>query len=169
LTLAQMVRDGRVAHYHDGEPALWDLARDPIALATACLDARDHDGDEKWLRAADGLIRELPKRFWSELEKGLVDRAADAPGVGDLARGRRSLAENGLAATAFARLWRLTGDEEHRRWAERLLRAFPDFLDGYGHETAEYATAADWLVREPRAVSRSPEALRPYVPRRIVR
>ena len=47
-------------------------------------------------------------------------------------------------------------------------RAFPDFLDGYGHETAEYATAADWLVREPATVPRTPEGLRPFVPRRIV-
>ena len=167
--LKTMVRDGRVAHYHDGEPRLWDLARDPIALATACLDAYDQDGGRAWLDAADRLVADLPKRFWSEVEKGLVDRAADAGGVGDLARGRRTLSENGLAAGAFARLWRITGNEEHRRWAERLLRAFPDFLDGYGHETAEYATAADWLVREPREVARTPEGLRPYVPRRIVR
>ena len=168
-TLRTMVLDGRVAHYHDGEPRLWDLARDPIALATACLDAFDTTGQASWLEAADGLAARLPSRFWSEVEKGLVDRAADAPGLGDLARGRRTLSENGLAAAVFARLWRLTGNDEHRRWADRLLRAFPDFLDGYGHETAEYATAADWLVREPAAVSRTPEGLRPYVPRRIVK
>lgn len=167
--LASLVRDGRVAHYHDGEARLWDLARDPIALAGAALDAFDHTGEARWLEAAERLTEGLPARFWSEVEKGLVDRAVDAPGIGDLARGRRSLQENGLAALNFARLWRLTGKEDQRIWADRLLRAFPDYLDGYGHDSAEYAVAADWLVRPPDAAPRTPAGLKPYLPRRIVR
>jgi uncharacterized protein len=167
--LETMVRDGRVAHYHDGQPQLWDLARDPIALATSCLDAYDHTGEARWLEAAGRLASSLPERFWSEVEAGLVDRAVDAPGIGDLAQARRTLSENGLAAGVFVRLWRRAGREEDRAWADRLLRAFPDFLDGYGHETAEYAEAADELVREPQEAPRTPAGLRPFLPRRIVR
>ena len=166
--LDEMVLDGKVAHYHDGEPRFRELARDPIALATSCLDAYDHSGGAEWLEAAGRLAASLPERFWSEVERGLVDRAVDAPAFGDLAMARRTLSENGPAAALFARLWRRAGREEDRLWADRLLRGFPDFLDGYGHETAEYAQAADELIRPPQAVARTPAGLRPYVPRRIV-
>ncbi len=164
--LGNVVRDGKVAHYHDGEPRVFELGRDPAALAAALLDAHEHTGAPRWLEAAGGLLEGIPGRFYSEVERGLVDRAVDAGGVGDLARPRKILAENAAAAEAFARLWAETGEAEHRGWAERLLRAFPDFLDGYGHDTAEYALAADRLVRAPRDVR--PDGLRGYVPRRRV-
>jgi uncharacterized protein YyaL (SSP411 family) len=163
---SSMVQDGKVAHYHDGAPRILDLARDPVALALAFLDAHDHTGEAKWIDAAEALLAGLPARFYSEVERGLIDRAVDAGGLGDLARPRRNMVENAQAAEGFARLWTIRGNEEHRRWAERLLRSFPDFLDGYGHETAEYAVAADWLVRP--AVEVRAGALRPYVPRRRV-
>jgi hypothetical protein len=160
--LENAIRDGRVAHYHDGEPRFFDLARDPIALAGALLDAHDHTGEGRYREAAAGLLRALPDRFYSEVERGLVDRAVDAPGIGDLARPRKLISENALAAEAYARL----GDEESLRWADRLLRSFPDFLDSYGHDTAEYALAADRRVRP--AVEAGPGALRDFAPRRKV-
>ena len=164
--LSNMVRNGKVAHYHDGEPRILDLGRDPAALALALIDAHEHTGEGRWLDAAAGLLARLPERFYSEVERGLVDRAVDAGGVGDLARPRKNLAENAQAAEAYGRLWAIRGDPEHRSWAERLLKSFPDFLDGYGHDTAEYALAADWLVRPP--VDVRPSDLRGYVPRRRV-
>jgi hypothetical protein len=164
--LATMVRDGKVAHYHDGEPRVFDLACDPVALAEALLDAHEHTGEARWLDRAEELLAGLPARFYSERERGLVDRAVDAPGTGDLARPRRMIEENARAAEAFARLWAAGRGEERRRWAERLLKGFPDFMDGYGHDTAEYALAADRLVRPPEEVR--PADLRSFVPRRRV-
>jgi uncharacterized protein YyaL (SSP411 family) len=102
-----------------------------------------------------------------EAEGGLGDRAPAAGDRGELARPRKQIHENALAALQFARLWRVAGREEHRRWAERILLSFPDFLDGYGHATAEYAIAADWMVRPPSGVG--PEGRREYLPRRVVR
>jgi hypothetical protein len=167
--LRECVRDGAVAHYHDGAPRLFVLARDPVALAGALLDAHEHTGEARWLEAADRMMEDVLRRFWSERENGLVDRAIDAAGRGDLARPRKNLQENSLAADAFGRLWRLTGEDRHRRCADKILRSYPDLLDGYGHATAEYALAADWLFREPSAVPRAPGALAPWKPRRIAR
>ncbi len=166
--LRECVRDGAVAHYHDGAPRLFVLARDPIALAGALLDAHEHTGEARWFDAADRMMEDVLRRFWSEADGGLVDRAVDAPGRGDLAKRRRKLPESGLAADVFGRLWRLRGEDRQRRCAEKILRSYPDFLDGYGHATAEYALAADWIIREPVRRRRAPGALADWVPRRLV-
>src|SRR5207249_3856698 len=106
-----------VAHYHDGKPQLAVLVRDPIALASALLDAFDHTGDRRRLEAAEGMTEALPKRFWCGPQKALADRAVDALDRGELAKLKVNLHENALAADNFARLWRITGKEEHRAWA----------------------------------------------------
>jgi hypothetical protein len=155
-----------VAHYHDGKPQLPALLRDSIALGSAAIDAFDHTGDRRWLEAAEEMTDSLPKRFWYEPMKALADRAVDAIERGELAKLKVNLHENALAAENFARLWRITGKDERRAWAEKLLLAFPDFLDGYSHATAEYALAADWIVRPPEVAK--PGELKAYVPRRIV-
>jgi uncharacterized protein YyaL (SSP411 family) len=165
----ECVRDGAVAHYHDGAANQFALARAPIVLAGALLDAYEHDGRQDRLEAADRLMEDVLRRFWSEEHKGIVDRAVDAGGRADLALPRRLLPENSLAAEVFGRLWRHTGEERQRRCAERILLSFPDLMDSYGHVSAEYALAADWLFREPEAVVRAPGALAAWKPRRLVR
>ncbi len=164
--LRECVTPEGVAHYHDGKPQLAVLLRDPVALASAALDAFDHTGERRWLEAAGSIAETLSRRFWTESQKGLADRAVDALERGELAKLKVNLYENALAAEVYARLWRLGGNGEHRRWAEKLLLSFPDLLDGYSHATAEYALAADWLVREPEPVK--PSDLKGFVPRRIV-
>jgi uncharacterized protein YyaL (SSP411 family) len=164
--LANLVRDGAVAHVHEGGPKFFSLARDPLALAAALLDAHDHAGRPEHLAAARSLMDGVLPRFWSDAEKGILDRALDAVGEGELARPRRNVQEAASAATSFARLWRKLGVESYRADAEKVVRGFPDLLDGYGHDTAEYALAADWLVREPSRVD--PSDLRAWVPRRVV-
>ena len=165
--LRECVRDGAVAHYHDGQPRLFVLARDPIALAAALLDAYEHTGTRKYLDTADTMMENVLRRFWSEAEKGIVDRAVDAIDRGDLSRLKKNLPENSGAAENFARLWRITGEERHKKCAEKILLSYPDFEDSYGHPTAEYALAADWIVRAPEEVG--PGELRSFVPRRKVK
>jgi uncharacterized protein YyaL (SSP411 family) len=167
--LKECVRDVEVSHYHDGQPRLSLLARDPVVLGSALLDAWDHSGERRYLETAEILTEDVLRRFWSEAEKGIVDRAVDAIDRGDLCRQRKNLAENAVAAENFARLWRITGAERHRRCAEKILLSNPDFDDAFGHTTAEYALAADWMVRAPEEVGPQPEALRPYRMRRVVR
>ncbi|MBI3858045.1 MAG: thioredoxin domain-containing protein [Planctomycetes bacterium] len=167
--LKECVRDGTVAHYHDGSPQVFVLARDPIALASALLDAYDHTGEKKHLDVAETMTEDLLKRFWSDAEKGIVDRAVDALDRGDLSRLKKNLPENAGAAENFARLWRITGEERHKRCAEKILLSYPDFEDSYGHPTAEYALAADWMVRPPEEVEPTPAGLRAFVPRRKVK
>jgi hypothetical protein len=167
--LKECVRDGAVAHYHDGRPQLFVLARAPIALASALLDAYDHTGAQKHLDTADTMMEDVLRRFWSDAEKGIVDRATDAVDRGDLALQRKNMPENAVAAECFARLWRITGAERHKRCAEKILLSYPDFEDSYGHPTAEYALAADWLVRGPEPVEATPEGLRAFAPRRIIK
>ncbi len=170
----ECVRGGEVAHYHDGEPRVFNLARDRIALGAALLDAHDHTGEARFLAEAGGVVGPLADRFWAGEEGGLVDRRVEAGDVGEMARPRKSIEENGRAAEVLARLWRAGGGERHGETARRILTAWPDFLDGYGHFTAEYAMAAEWLVRPPVEIivgvpSLRAAALRPYVPRRVVR
>jgi uncharacterized protein YyaL (SSP411 family) len=167
--LRECVRDGGVAHYHDGQPRVFVLARDPIFLGSALLDAYEHTGERRYLEAAETLTEDVLRRFWSDAQKGIVDRAPDAVDVGDLTRQKKNMPENAVAGENFARLWRITGADRHRRCAEKILLSYPDFDDSYGHATAEYALAADWLVRSPEEVDGSPAGLRPFVPRRRVR
>jgi uncharacterized protein YyaL (SSP411 family) len=167
--LANAVREGEVAHYHDGQPRLFVLARDPIALGSALIDAWEHSGEKRYLDAAETMTEDVLRRFWSETEKGIVDRAVDAIDRGDLCRQRKNISENALAAENFARLWRITGADRHKRCAEKILLSYPDFEDAFGHPTAEYALAADWLVRGPEEVKAGPDCLRPYRMRRVVR
>jgi uncharacterized protein YyaL (SSP411 family) len=166
--LRDCVQGGAVAHYHDGQPQVFILARDPIALGSALLDAYDHTGDKKYLDAAETMTEDLLRRFWSDAEKGVVDRAVDAIDRGDLSRLKKNMSENAVAAENFARLWRITGAERHKRCAEKILLSYPDFEDSYGHPTAEYALAADWLVRPPEEVKAGTLDLRPFIPRRKV-
>ena len=167
--LKECVRDGAVAHYHDGEPRLFVLARGPIALGSALLDAFDHTGDRKWLEAAESMTEDVLRRFWSDAERGVVDRAVDAIDRGDLSRFKKNMPENSVAAENFARLWRITGAERHKKCAEKILLSYPDFEDSYGHPTSEYALAADWLVRPPEEAAPTPEGLAAFVPRRFVK
>jgi uncharacterized protein YyaL (SSP411 family) len=167
--LKECVHDGAVAHYHDGQARLFVLAKDPIALASALLDAWDHTGDKKYLDAAETMTEDVLRRFWSDSEKGVVDRATDAVDRGDLSRLRKNMPENAAAAENFARLWRITGAERHKRCAEKILLSYPDFEDSYGHPTAEYSLAADWMVRAPNDVKAEPGALKAFVLRRVVR
>src|SRR6185436_2368066 len=141
--------------------------RDPIALAGALLDAYDHTGTRKYLDTADTMMEDVLRRFWSDAEKGVVDRAVDAIERGDLSRLKKNIPENSAAAENFARLWRITGEERHKKCAEKILLSYPDFEDSYGHPTAEYALAADWIVRPAEEVA--PGDLRAYVPRRKVK
>ncbi len=165
--LKECVRDGTVAHYHDGAPRLTLLARDPIALASALLDAYDHTGESRWLSAAETMTEDVLRRFWSDVEKGIVDRAVDAIDRGDLARLRKNMADNSVAAENFARLWRITGADRHHKCAEKILMSYPDFQDSYGHPTAEYALAVDWVIRPPEVVG--PGDLKSFAPRRVVK
>ena len=165
----ECIRDGAVAHYHDGTPQLFVLARDPIVLAGALLDGYDHTGDAGLLGTAETLMEDVMRRFWSDAEKGIVDRAVDAIDRGDLSRLKKNISENAQAAENFARLWRTTGAERHKKCAEKILLSYPDFEDSYGHPTAEYALAADWMVRAPEDVAATPEGLRAYTPRRRVK
>src|SRR5204862_5375399 len=113
--LRECVRDGAVAHYHDGQPRLFVLARDPIALAGALLDAYDHTGAKNYLEAAETMIEDVLRRFWSDAERGIVDRAVDAVDRGDLGKPKKNMPENASAAETFARLFRITGEDRHKR------------------------------------------------------
>ena len=119
--------------------------------------------------ASQQMTEDLLRRFWSDAERGIVDRAVDALDRGDLSKLRKNMPENALAAENFARLWRITGADRHKRCAEKILLSYPDFEDSYGHPTAEYALAADWLVRAPEEVEATAEGLRPFVARRKVK
>jgi hypothetical protein len=172
--LRECVRGDEVSHYHDGRPHVTNLARDPIVLGRALLDAFDHTGEARWLEAAETVVAPLTSRFWSDVERGVVDRIPEAADRGDMARPRKGIDDNALTADNLARLWRHRAGDHHRDWAQKILLSFPDFLDEYGHFTAEYAMAANWLMRPSVEITvgdpaLAGAALRPFVPGRTVR
>ncbi len=163
------------AHCFDPEPRLHGTARSQVFLLRALLDAYEYSGRESFLRVSETILDFCRTRLWSEPERGLVDRPPGLDEWGELSRRRKNIQENALAAEAAVRLSYLA-EVRHRDFAHRLLAGFPDFLDDYGHYTAEYGMACDFLVRpvvEIDLVAPTPElrraALASSLPRRVVR
>lgn len=164
------------AHYFDPEPRLHGLARSQGLLARALLDAYEAGGRTDYLDRAVERIVFCRDCLWSSAEKGILDRRPGLSEGGALSQPRKSIQENALVAEGAIRIGHLVADGSHLEFARRILSSFPEFLDDYGHYTAEYAIACDWLARPIVAVELGTSdgawvtaALAPFVPRRVVR
>ncbi len=136
-----------LARYHDGKPQGFGILRDHAYVARALIDAYEHYADRRYLSEAQRLVDETWGRFWSEEEQALLDRRPGFEELGELRLRRRNVDEAAVACQAALRLSLHTGGEAWRAKAERTLAGFQDYGDDYGHHTAEYAAALDWLVR----------------------
>lgn len=151
------------------------LAKTQVHLMRALLDAHEYTGRPAYLESAKSALAFCRSRLWSDPERGILDRPRERE-LGDLARRRKNIQENAIAAEGAIRIALHTGDESAREWARLALTCFPDFLDDYGHYTSEYSLACDLLVRPVLEIDLrepTPEmrvaAFAPYVPRRVVR
>jgi uncharacterized protein YyaL (SSP411 family) len=116
------------------------LLRDRVALGHALLD----DGRNA---EAERLGSRLVEDYWSEEERGLLDRRPKVEELGELSRPRSDPGETGEGARFLLRLSKALNEPRYRADAERILRGFPDFAPDWGHSTAEIASAVKlWLA-----------------------
>jgi uncharacterized protein len=152
----------------------------------AFLDAFEVTQDPTWLADARLIGETMLQRFGDASGGGLLDRAADEPGVvAALDRPYLPVADapapsgNGSAALALLRLHALTGDAAPREHALAILRAFGGSAHRLGSSAATYVKATTWallpvttvVVVEDGAGGRQllRAALRSYRPRTVVR
>lgn len=131
-----LVKAGFESHCPGGSTG---LLRDRVALGHALLDDGRHADAE---RIGSRLLVE----YWSEEERGLLDRRPGVEELGELSRPRSDPGETGDGARFLLRLSKAVNEPRYRSDAERILRGFPDFAPDWGHATAEIASAVRlWL------------------------
>ncbi len=170
-----------IVRYRGREAGGFGLLRDQAAVARALIDAYEFSADRRFLAEAERLVALIWEGYWDEAEQGLLDRLPGYEELGELRLRRKNVDDNAVACEASIRLSIHTGAERWRAKAERALAGFPDYGPDYGHHTAHYAVALDWLIRPATEITiiapaaagwveamRS-VALGTYVPRRVVR
>lgn len=169
-----------MCHYFDDGPRGFGLLRDAAWTAYALIDSYEVSGDGRELDRAEQLLKLMMERFWSAKEMGLLDRIAAADDVGDMARVIKNISESAVAAAALQRLAAHRDAPKWRAKAWEVLMSFPNYGPDYGHNTAEFAMAADrfasgdreiFLVYREAAQARSliEAACGSPLPRRVVR
>ncbi len=126
-------------------PVFAGLARSQISMLGALLDTYEYTGKDVYLERAGTLLSFCRERFWSDEERGILDRLPRADEIGEGMQPRKNLHENALIAESAVRWACLTGKDD-LGFPKQVLEAFPDFEGNYGHYTSHYALAADlWL------------------------
>ena len=141
---------GRLVHaWRAGRVGAAGLLDDFAAMARAALALFEATGERAYLDDAIKLTREARDLFGAEdgsLYMSARD-AADVPGARPRhAQDGATPSGVGLIAEVLARLWHLTGDEEWRDAAARLIRAFAGAANQLAQSPLLLA-AADFLER----------------------
>jgi uncharacterized protein YyaL (SSP411 family) len=163
-----------------------ELLEDQAFFVQALLDAYETLHEERWLVQARAQMQVLLERFRDAASGALRDRPADAPEAAKpLAQPLLPVTDsptpsgNGTAALVLLRLWALTGDEQARAEAERIVRAFAASAGRLGSAAATYVKAVAWLTRDVTQVvvvgagagadALLAEVRRGYAPRMVIR
>jgi uncharacterized protein YyaL (SSP411 family) len=170
-----------VPHTPGGVTGLLD---DQVQVAAAALDAYETTGDDSWLSWAEAIASRV-WRDYRDADGGFLDRAGP-PGTGLLPSRVKPIEDaptpsaNGVAGLVLARLAALTGAMVWHDRAVEALRAFAGRAAELGLHGATYLLAVDWVLNhgihlvvvgpsgDPAAADMHREALRAYVPRRVV-
>jgi len=129
FVLATMVRDGRLAHaWRDGKSVYPGLATDYAGMIKAALAMHEATLEPGYIDQAADLAAMLRRHHWDDAEPGYFLPADDAEAL--ILRPRSTTDEatpsaGSLMAANLVRLWRLTGDDDHRADADALLAAAP--------------------------------------------
>jgi len=145
----------------DGERKVSGLLDDQVQMMAALLDAYEATGTAHYLDVTEEIVELLLLSFWDTSEGGFLD-TAEATRVGaapTLATRRRTVEDNptpssnGVAAMAFAKLYRLTEKEVYRETAEATLRAVAGEASRYGGiYCGTYFQALDLFLSPPAQV-----------------
>ncbi len=127
--VSEHMQDGdRLAHSWRDERTL-DLAfvDDYAAMADAGITLFQHTGKADYLDQAKAWINYLNLHYWDQDHGGYFQTSDDASDIlvrPKVAQDGPYPAGNGLMATVLTQLFHLTGDEDYRRRADEMIRAF---------------------------------------------
>jgi uncharacterized protein YyaL (SSP411 family) len=153
---AKMFRDGFLLHtYKDGQAKLLGYLDDYAFLAIGLLDVYEVLFDRSQLERAIVLCEIMLREFWDEKDGGffytgkshepLISRAkpifdASVP------------SGNAMATQLLLRLHHITGKEEYRARAEKVLRAYYDAMDSQPFGFAHLLCALDFYLTKPKEI-----------------
>jgi uncharacterized protein YyaL (SSP411 family) len=142
-----------LAHFDRGEgPRVRDLLGDLAALLTAQLDAYETGEHAIGIVGAQRVAERMRERLEDAEAGGFFD-APERPEPGRVAMRDKPIEDNAMAAEALLRLAALTGDEQWRETAVRVLRSFVGTYRGWGQFASSYANAIARALTEPLAIS----------------
>jgi hypothetical protein len=140
---------GFAFHYlEDGQPQVPGLLQDQAALALACLEACQVTGEGRFLQTAAGLCRRIHDELREAGRPGYLD-SADPCGLRRLSLLDRCYEDNVNVAVLFARLARLTGEDEWLERAAAALAAFTGIFERIGVEAAGFGLGLLEIFAEP--------------------
>ena len=147
----EMVRDGRVMRSRkDGSTRIQGFLEDHAAVALGFLAVYELTFDERWVERAGEIAARITDFFWDEESRVFFDTARDAE---KLITRPRDVADNAvpagnsLAADLCVRLAELTGDQELRGRAERVLRPLATAMTKHAIAFGHLLGVADMIVR----------------------
>ena len=151
LLHAEMVRDGRVLRSRkDGVTRIPGFLEDHAAVALGFISVYELTFDERWIERALEISAVITDQFWDEESRVFFDTARDAE---KLITRPRDIADNAvpagssLAAELCLRLAELTGDQEYRGRAERVLRPLATSMGKHAIAFGHLLGVADMLLR----------------------
>jgi uncharacterized protein YyaL (SSP411 family) len=124
----------------DGTPVR-GLLTDQVDTIAALLDAHEMTGDEPYKMMAEELGHFVTRELWDGIDGGCFDRVASTADVGLLRTRRKPFVGNAEAATAFARLARLSHDFDFAPFAAGALTTAGQSAHRQGPLAAHYLLA----------------------------
>ena len=142
--------DGFACHYldEDGEGRVRGLLQDQAAVGLACLEAWQATGEPEFLKRARSLCARVHTELREPGRPGYLD-SADPCGLRRLSLLDRCYEDNMSVAALFARLARLTGEEEWLERATGALAAFTGMFERIGVEAAGFGLGLLEVFAEP--------------------
>lgn len=114
----------------NGNASITALQEDYACLGEALVELYDATGESTWLEQAMSLADEMLARFWDQDSGGFF---MAEPGNDNLLpyspkeiQDNATASGNSVALKLIVRLWRRSGQQEYRTYAQQLVRAFSD-------------------------------------------
>ncbi|HYA29817.1 MAG TPA: thioredoxin domain-containing protein [Acidobacteriota bacterium] len=152
----RMFRDGSLLHmYKDGQAKLLGFLDDYAFLAIGLLDVYEVSFERSLLDRAQQLTGIMLREFWDQNEGGffftgnshelLISRAkpifdASIP------------SGNAMATQVLLRMHHITGNEDYRQRAEKVLRSYYDAMESQPFGFAHLLCALDFYLTQPKEI-----------------
>ncbi|MFM1802979.1 MAG: hypothetical protein RJA81_2331 [Planctomycetota bacterium] len=145
-------QDGRLRHSFKDSQARFEACLDDYAnVIDGLVRVFEAGSDRQWLVLARELAEVMIADFWDESEKGfyytgshhetLIVRQKDF-------QDNATPSSNAMAATALARLGRLTADDKYTDYARATLQAMKPVLKRYPMAAGQALIALDFLISQ---------------------